>query len=120
ADDLPVTPAQMRADARAYYDAEMKAAYLFVAYGAVTGGAGAVSLTQSGDFAKGFGLSSLIGGGLTLLGGVGYGVAVKMRGDYYTALSDKDLIQFKREEEEHVGTTHSRFPFYLGYEIVET
>ena len=120
ADEPPMSAAHIRAAAHEYYDAETTASWLFVGYGAVTGGIGGVSLTQSGDFAKGFGWSSVIGGGLTALGGVGYALAVKIRGDYYTGLADKDLAQFQREEAEHVGGTKRHFILYLGYEIAET
>lgn len=120
ADDAPVSSAQVRADAHGYYDAEMTSAFLFVGYGAVTAGAGGVVLTQSGDFSRGLGASSLILGGLTVLGGIGYGVAVKIRGTYYTGLADTDLARFQREEAEHIHGTNQRFWLYLGSEIAET
>jgi hypothetical protein len=115
-----VSPARMRAEAHAYYDDEMTVSFLFGGFGAVTAGGGAVALTQSGDFARGFGFSSLILGGLTVLGAVGYGAAVKIRGDYYGGLADTDLARFQREESEHIGGTTSRFWLYLGFELAET
>jgi hypothetical protein len=110
---------QMVATTRGYYANEMTTSYLFMGYGAVTAGAGAVSLTQSGDFNRGFGWSSLIAGGLTVLGGAAYGVAVKVRGDYYEGLAAKDPVQFKREESDRIEGTNKRFMLYLGSEILE-
>lgn len=107
-------------DARAYYEAEMIASWLFVGFGAVTAGGGGVTLTQPGDFARGLGASSLVLGGLTALGGAGYAVAVKTRGDYYTRLSSVDLAQFHREEADHIAGTDRRFWLYLGSELAET
>lgn len=118
-DALPVSPAQMQADARAYYDAEMKAAFLFVGFGAIQAGGGAVALSQSDDFARGLGWSSVILGGVTALGGAGYGVAVKIRGDYYTGLAATDLRRFQQEESEHLTGTHGRYVLYLTTEILE-
>ena len=120
ADEAPSANAQMVASSRSYYDAEVTTAFLFVGYGAVTGGAGAVSLTQQGDFAHGFGWSSLILGGVTALGGAAYGVAARVRGNYYNSLAEKDPAQFKREETERIAGTNSRFVLYLGSEIAET
>jgi hypothetical protein len=110
---------QMRADARAYYDSEMTTGFLFLGFGAVTAGAGAVTLTQSGDFARGLGLSSLVLGGLTAIGGAGYAIAVKFRGDYFTGLAGSDPDAYKREEGDRLEGTSSRFPLYLGSEIAE-
>ncbi len=67
--DPPPSARAMREAVRSYYDSEMTSAYLFVGYGAVTAAAGGVTLTQGGDFARGFGLSSLVLGGVTALGG---------------------------------------------------
>jgi hypothetical protein len=120
ADDAPGANAQMLASSRSYYDAEVTTAFLFVGYGAVTAGAGAVSLTQEGDFAHGFGWASLIAGGVTALGGAAYGVAARVRGNYYNALAEKDPAQFKREESERIAGTNQRFVLYLGSEIAET
>ena len=120
ADETSPSPARMRAEAHRYYDDEMTVSFLFGGFGAVTAGGGAVALTQSGDLAHGFGFSSLIAGGLTVLGAVGYGVAVKIRGDYYRGLADTDLERYQREESEHIGTTNSRFWLYLGFELAET
>lgn len=114
----PVSNAEMQAATRAYYEGEMATSFLFMGYGAVTGGAGAAALTVDGDFARGFGLSSLILGATTALGGVGYGVAVKVRGDYYNGLAASDPARFKREEEERIGGTNSRFVLYLGSELL--
>ncbi len=116
----PGANAQMLASSRSYYDAEVTTALLFVGYGAVTAGAGAVSLSTDGDFAKGFGWSSLIAGGVTALGGAAYGVAARVRGNYYNSLAERDPAQFKREESERIAGTNSRFVLYLGSEIVET
>lgn len=115
----PVSPAAMRASVDAYYGSEMTSSYLFMGYGAVTAGAGGLSLTQGGDFARGLGLSSLILGGVTLLGGAGYGVAVKIRGDHYRALAASDPERFKLEEGERIRGTNQRFWLYLGSEILE-
>jgi hypothetical protein len=112
--------ARMQDDARAYYGAEVSTSFLFVGYGAVTAGAGGASLTQAGDFAHGFGWSSLILGGVTALGGAGYGLAAKLRGDYYSDLAANDPVRYKREEGERIEGTTQRFPLYLGYEIVQT
>ncbi len=120
AQDLPVSPAQMKADARAYYDAEMKAAFLFVGFGALQAGGGGVALSRTDDFAKAFGWSSVALGGVTALGGAGYAIAVKIRGDYYTGLAETDLARFQREESEHLTGTHGRYVLYLATELVET
>jgi hypothetical protein len=120
ADEASSLHAQMEATTRSYYATEMTTSFLFVGYGAVTAGAGAVALTEPGDFARGFGLSSLILGGVTMLGGAGYGLAVKVRGDYYASLAHQDSAQFKREESERIRGTTSRFALYLGSEIAET
>ena len=122
ADDppAPISAPQIRASAREYYASEMTAAFLFVGYGAITGAAGGVTLAQSGDFARGFGWSSLIGGGLNVLGGLGYAAAVKIRGDRYTGYADTDLVRFKEEEGEHIGGTNRHFVLYLGFEVLTT
>jgi hypothetical protein len=120
ADEASSPHAQMEAVTRSYYATEMTTSFLFVGYGAVTAGAGAVALTEGGDFARGFGLSSLILGGVTMLGGAGYGLAVEVRGDYYASLAQRDPARFKREESERLRGTTSRFALYLGSEIVET
>jgi hypothetical protein len=120
ADEASGPNAQLLAASRSYYDAEVTTSFSFVAYGAVTAGAGAVSLTQSGDFAHGFGWTSLIAGGVTALGGAAYGVAARVRGNYYTSLAEKDPAQFKREESERIAGTNQRFALYLGSEIAET
>jgi hypothetical protein len=117
--DPPPSARAMRESVRSYYDSEMTSAYLFVGYGAVTAAAGGVTLTQGGDFARGFGLSSLVLGGVTALGGAGYGVAVKVRGGYYTRLAGSDLAQFKLEEAERLEGTNRRFWLYLGSELLE-
>src|SRR5262249_41583582 len=113
-----ITPAQMQAEARDYYDGEITASLLFAAYGGVTAGTGAIALTRTGDFAKGYGFSPLIAGGATLVGAVGYAIAVKFRGAYYTGLANTDLARFKREESEHIGGTGNRFWLYLGTELL--
>ncbi|MDB4933119.1 MAG: hypothetical protein JWP87_91 [Labilithrix sp.] len=110
----------MVATTRSYYANEMTTSFLFMGYGAVTAGAGAASLTQDGEWSRGFGWSSLIAGGLTVLGGAAYGVAVKVRGDYYEGLAAKDPAQFKREESDRLEGTNKRFILYLGSEILET
>lgn len=120
ADDAAGENARVLAASRSYYDAEVTTSFSFVAYGAVTGGAGAVALTQSGDFAHGFGWTSLIAGGVTALGGAAYGVAARVRGNYYTSLAEKDPVAFKREESERIAGTNGRFTLYLGSEIAET
>jgi hypothetical protein len=119
ADSAP-SPAQMQSDVRAYYGAEFSTAFLFVGYGAVTAGAGGAALTQAGDFAHGLGFSSLILGGVTALGGVGYAIAARVRGDYFESLAARDPLQFKREEGDRIAGTTGRFPLYLGYEIAQT
>lgn len=120
AEDAAAENARVLAASRGYYDAEVATSFSFVAYGAVTGGAGAVALTQSGDFAHGFGWTSLIAGGVTALGGAAYGVAARVRGNYYTSLAEKDPVAFKREESERIAGTNGRFALYLGSEIAET
>jgi len=120
ADETALSAAQAKEAAREYYSDEISASFLFMGYGAVQAGVGGVALTQSGDFARGLGWSNLIGGGLTALGGVGYALAVKVRGDYYKGLADTDLARFKAEEAEHIGGTNRHFVLYLGFEIVET
>lgn len=120
ADEAPVSNAQMQADVRAYYGTEMTTGFLFMAYGAVTAGAGGVVLTESGDFARGLGGSSLILGGTTLLGGAAYAIAVKIRGGYYTNLVDTDPARYQREEAERIHGTNQRFWLYLGSELLET
>jgi hypothetical protein len=109
-----------QAAARAYYGTEMSTSFLFVGYGAVTAGAGGMSLAQSGDFAHGFGGSSLALGGLTVVAGLAYAAAVKIRGDYFTSLAGKDPVRFKAEEGERIRGTNQRFWLYLGSELVET
>jgi hypothetical protein len=120
ADDAPVTAAQMREEARAYYDAEMTASLLFAGFGGVTAGGGAVALTQPGDFARGLGGSSLILGSITAVGAGGYALAVKVRGDHYTGLAEQDLSLYQREEADHIAGTNKRFWLYLGSELLET
>src|SRR4051812_27864001 len=90
----------MQASVRAYYRTEMNTGFLFMAYGGVTAGAGGVVLTESGDFARGLGASSLILGGSTFLGGAAYAIAVRIRGGYFTNLVDTDPVRFKEEESE--------------------
>jgi hypothetical protein len=120
ADEPPVSHAHMKAAVRAYYATEMTTGFLFMAYGAVTAGAGGVVLTEGGDFSKGLGASSLILGGSTFLGGIAYAVAVKIRGGYYTDLVDKDPVAYQKDEAERIAGTNSRFWLYLGSELVET
>ncbi|HSO31609.1 MAG TPA: hypothetical protein VLT33_03805 [Labilithrix sp.] len=129
ADEAPLPPpppaaalsqAEMQASVRAYYGTELTTGLLFMAYGAVTAGAGGAVLTEGGDFAKGLGASSLILGGSTFLGGIGYAVAVKIRGGYFTHLVDTDPAAFQREESERIAGTTSRFWLYLGSELLET
>jgi hypothetical protein len=115
-----VTHAAMRASVRDYYGTELTTGLLFTAYGGVTAGAGAAVLTEGGDFAKGLGASSLVLGGTTFLGGIGYAVAVKFRGGYFTRLVDEDPAAFQREEAERIAGTTSRFWLYLGSELLET
>lgn len=118
-EDAPVARPQIQALARSYYRSEMVSAFVFVGFGAAQAGGGAAVLTQSGDFARGFGWASILEGGVTLLGGAGYGIAVKIRGDYYTGLADTDGEKFKLEEGEHIHGTNSRFLLYLGGELAE-
>jgi hypothetical protein len=110
---------EMPANARGYYRAEMTTAFLFMGFGAATAGGGAVTLTQGGDYARGLGLSSLVLGSLTTLGGAGYALAVKVRGDYYTGLAETNPALYKREEGDRIEGTNSRFALYLGSEIAE-
>ncbi len=119
-DAPPVSQPQMKAAVHDYYAAETKTSFLFVGYGVVTSGAGGVALSESGDFAHGFGWSSLILGGVTALGGAGYGIAAKLRGDYYEGLAANDPVRFQREEADRIQGTNSRFWLYLGSEIAET
>jgi hypothetical protein len=116
----PLSHAEMQASVRAYYGTEFTTGLLFTAYGAVTAGAGGVVLTEGGDFAKGLGASSLILGGATFLGGIGYAAAVKLRGGYFTHLVDTDPAAFEREEADRIAGTTSRFWLYLGSELLET
>lgn len=116
----PLTHAEMQASVRSYYGTEFTTGLLFTAYGAVTAGAGGVVLTEGGDFAKGLGVSSLILGGTTFLGGIGYALAVKIRGGYFTHLVDTDPAAFEREEADRIAGTTSRFWMYLGSELLET
>jgi hypothetical protein len=103
-----------------YYAAEVKTSFLFMGYGAVTAGAGAVALQEDGDFARGFGWSSVALGSATALGGAAYGIAAKLRGDYYEGLAKSDPKRFKKEESERIAGTNSRFWLYLGSELLET
>jgi len=103
-----------------YYAAEKKTSLLFVGYGAVTAAAGGVALSESGDFARGFGWTSVALGGSTALGGAAYGIAAMIRGDYYEDLARRDPARFKKEESERIAGTNSRFWLYLGSEILET
>jgi hypothetical protein len=114
----PITAAQMQAEAREYYDSEITASLLFAVFGGVTAATGGLALTQSGDFARGFGFSSLIAGGTTILGAVGYALAVEIRGAHYTGLASTDLVRFRQEEAEHIGGTSDRFWLYLGSELL--
>ena len=102
---------------RSYYDSELYSTYVFIGFGVVTSVAGGVVLTQDGDFARGLGWSSLVGGGLVALGGAGYGVTVIPRRERFVSLFEKDRAKFKREETEHIAGTNSRFPLYLGLEL---
>jgi hypothetical protein len=103
-----------------YYGAEVKTSFLFMGYGAVTAGAGAVALQEDGDFARGFGWSSVALGSATALGGAAYGIAAKLRGDHYEDLAKNDPKRFKEEESERIAGTNSRFWLYLGSELLET
>lgn len=118
--DSPVSHAEMRRAVHDYYAAEVKTSFLFMGYGAVTAGAGGAALTDRADFSRGLGWSSLILGGATALGGAGYGVAAKLRGDYYESLATHDPARFKLEEGDRIAGTNARFWLYLGSEIVET
>jgi hypothetical protein len=118
--DAPVSHAEMRQAVHDYYSAELKTSFLFVGYGAITAGAGGAALAENGDFARGLGWSSLILGGATALGGAGYGIAAKLRGDYYENLAVHDPARFKLEEGDRIAGTNSRFWLYLGSELVET
>lgn len=120
ADEAVVSQPQMQAAVRSYYGTEMTTGFLFMTYGAVTAGAGGVVLTESGDFARGLGASSLILGGATFLGGAAYAIAVKIRGGYFTNLVDTDPVRFQKEEAERIKGTTSRFWMYLGSELLET
>jgi hypothetical protein len=113
----PVGHEQMRASARGYYDAELRSAYAFVLFGSATSIAGGALRTEGGDFGKGFGWASLLGGGLTALGGAAYGLTVVPRREYYVSLFEEDPARFKREEADHIAGTNFRFVFYLGLEV---
>jgi hypothetical protein len=115
-----VSQAQMQKDVHNYYGSEITTGFLFLGYGAVTAGAGGATLTQSGDFARGLGLSSLVLGSVTAVGGAGYALAVKFRGDYFENLAATDPVRYKREEADRIEGTNARMPLYLGYEIVQT
>jgi hypothetical protein len=110
----------MRQGVHDYYAAEVKTSFLFMGYGAVTAGAGAAALTEHGDFSRRDGCSSLKLWGTNALGGAGYGIAAKLRGDYYEDLAVHDPARFKLEEGDRIAGTNSRFWLYLGSEIVET
>lgn len=114
-DAMPMTGA-----VRDYYAAEVKTSFLFMGYGAVTAGAGAVALQEEGDFARGFGWSSVALGSATALGGAAYGIAAKLRGDHYEELARNDPKRFKEEESERIAGTNRRFWLYLGSELLET
>jgi hypothetical protein len=120
ADDGAPARESMTSAAHDYYAAEVKTSFLFMGYGAVTAGAGAVALQEDGDFARGFGWSSVALGSATALGGVAYGIAAKLRGDYYEGLAKTDPKRFKQEESERIAGTNSRFWLYLGSELLET
>lgn len=113
-------PADIKAAVHEYYAAEVKTSFLFVGYGAVTGAAGGVALGEGGDFAQGFGWTSVALGGATALGGAVYGIAAKLRGDYYEDLAARDPAKFKSEESERIRGTNDRFWLYLGTELLET
>jgi hypothetical protein len=119
AEDGKLTRAQMADEVHGYYGSEMTSAFLFVGVGAAQGAAGGIALTQSGDFAKSFGWTSVIAGALTAIGGGGYGFTVKPRGEHFDGLIAKDPAKFKREELEHIQGTNGRFALYLGFEIAE-
>jgi hypothetical protein len=118
AEEPATTVTPIEAEARRYYDDEVTASFLFGALGGVTALTGALALTQSGDFARGYGFSSLIAGGVTLVGAVGYAIAAKSRGSYFGGLASTDVARFKQEESEHIGGTASRFWLYLGTELL--
>jgi hypothetical protein len=120
AQDDKLGRAEMARETHGYYSSEMTSAYLFVAAGAVHAGVGGIALTQSGDFAKSFGYTSVVLGTLTAIGGAGYGFTVKPRGEHFDALLAKDPVKFKSEELDHIHGTNSRFVLYLGFEITET
>jgi hypothetical protein len=120
ADDRPPARDSMTNAVHDYYAAEVKTSFLFMGYGAVTAGAGAVALQEEGDFARGFGWSSVALGSATALGGVAYGIAAKLRGDHYEGLAKSDPKRFKAEESERIAGTTSRFWLYLGSELLET
>lgn len=110
----------MTNDVHDYYGAEVKTSFLFMGYGAVTAGAGALALQEEGEFALGFGWTSLALGSATALGGAAYGIAAKLRGDHYEALAKDDPRRFKEEESERIAGTNRRFWLYLGSELLET
>ena len=118
---LPATAladdARMRADVHEYYAGETTTGTLFTAFGGVSAAAGGAMLTQGGDFAKGLGLSTLVLGGVTFVGGLGYVLAVKLRGGYFERLAETDPARFQEEESERLAGTKSRFWLYLGSEL---
>lgn len=119
---LSLAPARARADdlphdVHAYYAGETTTGLLFTAFGGVTAAAGGAALTQGGDFAKGLGLSTLVLGGVTFVGGLAYVLAVKYRGGYFEHLAATDPARFKREEGARVAGTNKRMWLYLGTEL---
>jgi hypothetical protein len=120
ADDASPARDSMTNAVHDYYAAEVKTSFLFMGYGAVTAGAGALALQEEGDFARGFGWSSVALGGTTALGGAAYGIAAALRGDHYERLAKNDPKRFKQEESERIAGTNSRFWLYLGSELLET
>jgi hypothetical protein len=114
------TRAQMAEEVHGYYAAELRSGFIFMGAGTVHAGTGVYALTQSGDFAKSYGWTSVILGGLTFLGGGGYALTVIPRGNHFESLFEQDRAKFESEEAEHIAGTNGRFVFYLGFEITET
>lgn len=111
---------EMRTAAHDYYTGEITSSYLFIGVGALHAGAGVISLTQEGDFAKSFGWTSVILGALTAIGGGGYGFTVAPRRAHFEELATKDRVKYRQEELEHIQGTNDRFALYLAFEVSET
>lgn len=119
ATDLPpaaVSRTAIAGDLRGYYVGERTSAYVLMAFGAASVGAGSVLVTRDTDFARGFGWPLLTLGALETLGAVFYAFQVGAEIRQYEGLLARDPAGFHRQETDHIHGTTARF---IAYRLVE-